>query len=163
MDQLVQGRIASNVLPCAIEPTLPANASHQQPFTLRKDSTPYQAFMRQLLYVSSKPPQQEVSVAHILMASRRNNDAAGVTGLLYTDGIRFLQVLEGERATVTTTFDRIKADPRHQAIVVLSDREVDEREFGKWAMAHRLATDSADTLDQKLTRLLRNAPDSIRQ
>lgn len=118
--------------------------------------------MRQVLYVSSKAPRQEVSIGNILMASRRNNDAVGVTGLLYTDGVRFLQVLEGDRATVTTTFERIRADPRHHAVVVLSDREVSEREFGSWAMAHRLPTDSAGTLDDKLVRLMQNAADNIR-
>lgn len=131
-------------------------------FTNPKGSSSRSADMRQILYVSSKAPQQEVSVGNILMVSRRNNDAAGVTGLLYTDGVRFLQVLEGDRATVTTTFERIKADPRHHAVVVLSDREVSDREFGKWAMAHRLATDSADTLDDKLARILQNASDNIR-
>ena len=118
--------------------------------------------MRQILYVSSKAPGHEVSIGNILMVSRRNNDAAGVTGLLYTDGVRFLQVLEGDRATVDRTFDRIRADPRHHAVVVLSDREVTEREFGNWAMAHRLATDSADTLDDKLARLMRGASDNVR-
>ena len=46
--------------------------------------------MRQILYISSKTPGQEISVGNILIQSRRNNDAAGVTGLLYTDGTRFL-------------------------------------------------------------------------
>lgn len=118
--------------------------------------------MRQVLYVSSKDPRSEISVGNILMVSRRNNDAAGVTGLLYTDGTRFLQVLEGERDKVDATLDRIMADRRHHAIVILSDREVVEREFGKWAMAHRLPTDSADTLDDKLTRLMQGASDNIR-
>lgn len=118
--------------------------------------------MRQLLYVSTKSPDASVSVGNILITSRRNNDAVGVTGLLYTDGTRFLQVLEGERPTVDATFDRIKADFRHQAIVILSDREVTRREFGNWAMAHRLLTESADSLDQKLRRLLEHASPSVR-
>ena len=118
--------------------------------------------MRQLLYVSSKAPNQEVSIGGILMQSRRNNDAAGVTGLLYTDSVRFLQVLEGDRALVTSTFERIRADVRHHAVVVLKDREISAREFGDWAMAYRLPTESTDTLDDKLGRLLSAASPEIR-
>lgn len=97
------------------------------------------------------------------MISRRNNDGAGVTGLLYTDGMRFLQVLEGEQKAVSTTFERIQIDPRHHALVVLSDREIDERQFGKWAMAYQMRTDSDETLNVKLGRMLADAPAHIRQ
>jgi hypothetical protein len=119
--------------------------------------------VRQLLYVSSRPPSvPEVSVGNILMISRRNNDAAGVTGLLYTDGTRFLQVLEGDEEPVAATFARIKADPRHHAVVILSDRTITTREFGSWSMAYRLPTDEADTFDGKVARLLAGASDSVR-
>ena len=118
--------------------------------------------MRQILYISSKTPGQEISVGNILIQSRRNNDAVGVTGLLYTDGTRFLQVLEGEGAAVTATFERIRADARHHAVVVLSDKAVAERSFGRWAMAHRLPTDPADEFDMRVTRMLAGASDSVR-
>lgn len=118
--------------------------------------------MRQLLYISSKSPKESVSVGGILIQSRRNNEAAGVTGLLYTDGHRFLQVLEGERGPVTETFLRIKADPRHQAVVVLSDRTVDVREFGAWSMAHRGPADEADSFDARIRRMLAGASESVR-
>jgi hypothetical protein len=119
--------------------------------------------LRQLLYVSSRPFNvPEVSVGNILMVSRRNNDAAGVTGLLYTDGTRFLQVLEGDEEPVAATFARIKGDPRHHAVVVLSDRRIANREFGSWSMAYRLPTDEADTFDGKVARLLAGASDSVR-
>lgn len=117
--------------------------------------------MKQILYVSSKAPDRELSVGNILMASQRNNLAAGVTGLLYTDGTRFLQVLEGEAEPVTAMFERIRRDPRHHAVVVLSDREVVAREFGSWSMAHRRPQESSDTLDRKLERLLENASPSV--
>jgi hypothetical protein len=118
--------------------------------------------MRQLLYVSSKAPREEVSVGNILTASRRNNDAAGVTGLLYTDGQRFLQVLEGEAETVEVTFQRIRRDSRHHAVVVLSDRQIGEREFGAWSMAHRQASDASDMFDTRMSRMLSGASEAVR-
>lgn len=92
--------------------------------------------MRQLLYVSSstKTPVGE-ALSTILVQSRRNNAIGGLTGLLWTDGSRFLQVLEGDHNAVERAFDRIAADPRHKAVVVLHDRVVQERTFGRWSMA----------------------------
>jgi hypothetical protein len=118
--------------------------------------------MRQILYVSSKAPSKALSVGEVLITSRRNNEAAGVTGLLYTDGSRFLQVLEGEDEAVTRTFDRIRADDRHQAVVVLADRQTDAREFGRWSMAHRQPSDTADAFDARMAILLAGASASVR-
>jgi hypothetical protein len=118
--------------------------------------------MRQLLYISSRPRRTPVSVGAILTQSQRNNQKTGVTGLLYTDGTRFLQVLEGEEPAIAATFARIKADPRHHAVVILSDRSIETREFGGWAMAYPQETDDTATFDQKLDRLLTGASDSVR-
>ncbi|SFP49303.1 BLUF domain-containing protein [Sphingomonas rubra] len=118
--------------------------------------------MRQLLYVSSRPMRIAVNIGDILHQSRRNNGAAGVTGLLYTDGTRFLQVIEGPEDAVDETFARIKADPRHRAVVILSDRTVTTREFGDWSMARPQDTDDEDAFDARLDRLLSGASDSVR-
>ena len=96
--------------------------------------------MHQLIYISTGT--REISPADIdgiLAASRRKNERAGISGLLLYDGRRFLQALEGEEAQTGATFERIKADDRHRAIVMLSSREIAARQFGDWAMAwHRV-------------------------
>lgn len=92
--------------------------------------------MRQITYISSARPEVgQQDIDSILARSRLNNGGAGITGLLLYDGRRFLQALEGPDDAVHSTFARIKADPRHRAVVLLSSREIDEREFGEWAMA----------------------------
>jgi len=113
--------------------------------------------MRQLLYVSSSS-QAAIgdSLSTILLQSRRNNEPNGLSGLLWTDGMRFLQVLEGEHLKVQATFDRIKADQRHKAVVVLHDRAVAERSFGRWSMA--LVEDS----DVRIAAALKEADAVIR-
>lgn len=58
----------------------------------------------------------------------------GVSGLLVAGQRRFLQALEGRTDVVRATYQRIIADPRHYACVLLSDRYVDERQFGAWDM-----------------------------
>jgi hypothetical protein len=119
--------------------------------------------LRQLLYVSSSNPKgAKIDVAEVVAQSRHNNALDGVTGLLWSDGKRFLQVLEGAADSVASTFARIKRDTRHHAIVVLHEREIAAREFGTWTMAQRLPGDSADAFDERIRRLLENASETVR-
>lgn len=119
--------------------------------------------LRQLLYISSAARGGlDADMPQIVAQSIRNNRGSGVTGLLWSDGKRFLQVIEGEHAAIQATFDRIRADPRHRAIVVLHDRTVDRREFGEWAMASRRPTDSADAFDARMEAALGDASPAVR-
>ena len=91
--------------------------------------------MLQLAYISTAALlPTEGMLDSILAASRRNNQQAGVTGLLVAGGRRFLQVLEGPEAGVLATYARIQADTRHRAFVMLSCKPVEARAFGDWAM-----------------------------
>jgi transposase len=118
--------------------------------------------MRQLVYISSVHPQVSVDPTAILAISRRNNARSRVTGLLFYDGKRFLQALEGDEAQVETTFARIMTDQRHRAVVVLSDRIIDEREFGDWAMAYNAPADAADAAFDRVVTLVAGASPSVR-
>ncbi|QJU60314.1 BLUF domain-containing protein [Sphingomonas sp. AP4-R1] len=102
--------------------------------------------MLQLLYISSvtRAASDEL-VGEILTTSRRNNAAAGVTGLLLYDGKRFLQALEGSETAVSTTYERIKRDTRHRGIVLLSSKIVETRSFGEWSMAAEKIAQAAGT------------------
>ena len=71
----------------------------------------------------------------ILTASRRNNPARNVTGMLcHYDG-SFLQFLEGAQDDVEATFRVIAADPRHSGLVRLYSHATDARLFADWSMA----------------------------
>lgn len=118
--------------------------------------------MLQLMYISSVRAGTDAAIAPILMASRRNNDRDCITGLLYADGRRFLQVLEGPQEAVERSFARIQADPRHCAIVVLSRRVIAAREFGDWAMAHRTPGEDSDALIAQISQQLEGASPSVR-
>ena len=92
--------------------------------------------MHQITYISTaQPGTTGRTVETILATSRRNNNRDGITGLLVSDGTRFLQVLEGDKPAVEAAYTRIKADPRHRASVVLSSKPIVERQFGSWDMA----------------------------
>ena len=119
--------------------------------------------MRQLLYISSSKRGEVVDIGRILDTSRHNNAIDGVTGLLWTDAVRFLQVLEGPPESVSATFARIGKDPRHHAIVILSDRTIEHREFGHWSMSHAVGGEDGELYRERITRLLSGASESVRQ
>lgn len=93
----------------------------------------------QITYISTARPTLLLGdFEQILETSRRRNALDDITGLLIFDGKRFLQVLEGSLENVEATFSRIATDGRHRALVRLSSRHVDDREFGPWAMASHI-------------------------
>ena len=97
----------------------------------------------------------------ILEESRHNNAIDGITGVLWSDGTHFLQVLEGTHESVGATMGRILADHRHSGIVVLRDESVADRQFGGWSMVHRRADEPADAHDATMRRLLERASEPV--
>ena len=82
----------------------------------------------------------------IVSISQANNKRDDITGYLIFDRACFLQVLEGEKSQVYTTFRRIEADRHHTDIVVVGAREVAARVFPNWTMAGALRTLDQDEI-----------------
>ena len=74
-------------------------------------------------------------IQQVLASSRRNNAADGITGALLFNRGCFAQVLEGPRAAVERTFERIQRDPRHEDVLLLRFERIQERAFPGWSMA----------------------------
>ncbi|AHZ86827.1 BLUF domain-containing protein [Bdellovibrio bacteriovorus] len=74
-------------------------------------------------------------IREILEVSRRNNARLGITGLLiFRDGF-FLQLLEGEQASVHKILGAIREDDRNYSVKVLIEASGQERLFAEWSMA----------------------------
>jgi hypothetical protein len=121
--------------------------------------------MLQIVYISSaRPDFEHKEVGRILARARVRNGENNITGLLFYDGMRFMQALEGDDDVVWETFARIKDDPRHYALVVLSQRKVDKREFGSWSMAAQKVDPSGridqDELVAAVDALVADVPDA---
>jgi hypothetical protein len=119
--------------------------------------------MLQLTYISSAVANVgDKDVDAILLSARHHNARADVTGLLVYDGKRFLQALEGSADAVRATYERIKRDPRHRAVVLLSERQVDARQFGRWDMAAERvsAVRSGRSVPDLVEALVKNLPDA---
>ncbi|WP_343528547.1 BLUF domain-containing protein [Sphingomonas sp.] len=97
----------------------------------------------------------------ILNVSRRNNGMDGISGILWIEQGRYLQLIEGPVDSVGDAFERIKRDTRHTDIHILDDRMTDSPEFGDWAMAG-LPGDHPKDAAERLRFLLRNTGPDIR-
>lgn len=95
--------------------------------------------MKSVLYVSVADPELGTDAVHgIVSHSQRRNGADGVTGILLYNGSNFLQLIEGDAATIDACYARIQRDPRHSGVVTLRDMPIGEREFPEWAMRYSL-------------------------
>jgi hypothetical protein len=94
--------------------------------------------VEQIIYISTSRAEfaDPGMVRDILKASRRNNARDRLSGLLLVGGRRFLQVLEGPQAALQRTYERIRADERHFALVELTRRHTDGPSFPTWAMGY---------------------------
>ena len=91
-----------------------------------------------VVYVSSAIQYlDESQIMDLLTVSRQRNEKNNITGmLLYREG-NFLQVLEGPASAVDETLKRIKRDPRHRGLILMSRKNIEERQFKDWRMAFR--------------------------
>jgi Sensors of blue-light using FAD len=89
----------------------------------------------------------DAAVARIIEIAKRYNPEQGITGLLVFGSGIFFQWLEGPRDNVTELMGKLKADPRHDNIVMFSENEeVRERLFPDWDMELVTTDDIRDVL-----------------
>ena len=90
--------------------------------------------LMQLYYASTPFGFSDPLLNNILSKSRRNNERNDITGALICRADLFLQMLEGPRSAVTSTFHRILGDDRHLDVVLIGSGDIKTRLFPKWHM-----------------------------
>ena len=94
--------------------------------------------LTRLVYFSKNKMPTDGSVAvqlkQILASAIKNNAHLAVTGGLVFNRHYFMQVLEGDRSTVTKLFTTISGDTRHDQIELMDVKDARERLFGAWSM-----------------------------
>ena len=90
----------------------------------------------QIIYISQPFGFDIQRLNSILSVARTRNGQDGISGALICRHDMFLQMLEGPKAKVDATFDRIVADDRHIDIQRLYYRDLDRRLFPRWEMLH---------------------------
>ncbi|WP_291789190.1 BLUF domain-containing protein [Maribacter sp.] len=92
--------------------------------------------MYNLVYRSTANTISSAQVDDILNESRDFNSKYDITGcLIYHEGF-FIQYLEGEAEIILALFEKIRIDPRHYEVILLSKGNIYSREFDTWSMAY---------------------------
>ena len=82
----------------------------------------------------ARPDITQKQVEALAIHSARNNSAHNVTGLLAYNTRSFIQLLEGDEATVRDIMGRIEVDDRHSGVTIIRREERPERECPDWSM-----------------------------
>lgn len=105
--------------------------------------------LQRLIYYSQAVAQTAADVDRdlqdIVQASIRHNHDAAVTSFLLIHQGWYLQALEGPKAAVTATFDRIAADARHIAPKLIISRPAEQRCFASCTLSVRRLTAADDS------------------
>jgi hypothetical protein len=70
----------------------------------------------------------------IVRTSKINNPEHDITGLLFYNNQRFIQVLEGEREALEGLMSILEKDTRHRNIQRIFDQQIKKRGFEDWNM-----------------------------
>ena len=93
--------------------------------------------MRLLMYTSEYVGNFDrilLDFPNIIDISKRENDRHGITGILFYDHGRFVQIMEGEDKDVRCLMENIRSDTRHKNVKVIIDEPVAKREMKDWKM-----------------------------
>jgi hypothetical protein len=114
--------------------------------------------LTQLVYTSRPFGFDEATLDDILLVARQNNQRHGLTGALIVRADLYVQLLEGARDAVTSTFARIAADDRHLDVSLAWCGDIEDRMFPDWAMRDDPARSWLWTVQEVRQGAVRNAP-----
>jgi hypothetical protein len=88
----------------------------------------------QVVYIST--PVGPQPPASFFENNQARNRSIGVSGMIVTSPNLYIQLMEGERATVNRLYNKITRDGRHKDPMILRYIDVKAREFAEWDMMH---------------------------
>ncbi|MGB3624654.1 MAG: BLUF domain-containing protein [Henriciella sp.] len=71
-----------------------------------------------------------------------------VTGVLFSSGLTFCQILEGRQLDIAYLMERIAGDPRHCNLKIITECDIEERAFDDWSMKVVEALDWIEMLER---------------
>jgi hypothetical protein len=74
---------------------------------------------------------------NLLNKSWASNKSKSISGMLVLLQDKFIQLLEGDREDVLSSFAKICDDPRHNHIQILIEGSSDHRIFNDWSMGFK--------------------------
>ena len=94
--------------------------------------------MHHIIYLSrATQSMSDEELATLLTQAREANARQDITGaLVYGDG-QFMQIIEGEEATLAMLYAKLLQDGRHGQVFKFADKPIAQRSFADWSMAFR--------------------------
>ena len=115
--------------------------------------------MIQLIYASAATVDfSNADLKELLRIARKNNESLNISGMLLYHEKSFLQILEGEEASVFPLFDKIHQDSRHNQVKLLLKANVEERSFQDWMMGFYDTSGHTPPLDAGYVDFFRGRP-----
>jgi len=94
--------------------------------------------MHHIIYLSQATrPFSDDELAKLLTQARQDNARQNITGALVYGGERFMQIIEGEEATLAMLYAKLLQDGRHGQVFKFADKAITQRSFADWSMAFR--------------------------
>jgi Sensors of blue-light using FAD len=94
--------------------------------------------LSQLVYVSNRKANcTPEEIEKILASCKKNNPPLNITGVLLYSDTKFIQLVEGDAKVITTLYDKIKTDPRHDKTMMISYNPIQLKSFPSWHMGAR--------------------------
>ena len=122
--------------------------------------------MQIIIYISrAKQNFTSGDLADLRDLADARNRSEDITGLLLSDGTRFIQALEGDAAAVQAVMDRIAKDSRHDNISYFRPITTNCRQFRKWTteyLAERDLGEERGFLDRVMRHVAYVECDSIK-
>ena len=94
--------------------------------------------LSQLVYVSNRKANCTTEeIEKILASCKQNNPPLNITGVLLYSEVKFIQLVEGDAKVIMGLYDKIKKDPRHSNVMMISYNTIKEKSFPSWHMGTR--------------------------
>lgn len=120
--------------------------------------------IKSLIYVSRATPGLGADDLDRIHHSAVNLNALdGITGLLVYNGTHFLQIVEGASDAIDDLLERLRRDPRHCDVAVVSESMVEDISFPDWSMSLiKVSAGRFDARDDLVAQLPESAAGAAR-
>lgn len=93
--------------------------------------------MKQIIYCSKANANVGFEdIKNILEIAQEKNQEFSLSGMLLYNGNYFLQAIEGPNENIEELYKNILKDERHYDIEQIGLIDIEQRDFGKWAMGY---------------------------
>ncbi len=113
--------------------------------------------LHQIIYISTANEElTEECLLALLSKSQKSNKARGITGLLLLSDGNIIQIIEGPKMAVLELYEKIKNDPRHRGVTLMSSRKIDHPDFPNYQMGFRRLNQEIEARHPNFSKIIEN-------